>query len=136
MFKKEITYTDYNGNVRTEPFYFNLNKAEILKLAARYPGGLDNYLKDIFDKKDMARLLDFFEELVLSSYGRKSDDGRRFIKSKEIRDEFMQSEAYSTFLMEILSDPTGGDKANEFMHGIIPESLLEEANRQNIMSLV
>ena len=30
MLKKTITYTDYNGMERTEDFYFNLTKAEVV----------------------------------------------------------------------------------------------------------
>ena len=32
MLKKTITYTDYNGNSRTEDFYFNLTKTELMKM--------------------------------------------------------------------------------------------------------
>mgnify|MGYP000249563697 FL=1 len=31
MLKKTISYTDYDGNQRTEDFYFNLSKAEITR---------------------------------------------------------------------------------------------------------
>ena len=31
MLKKTIKYTDYNGVERTEDFYFNLSKAEIME---------------------------------------------------------------------------------------------------------
>ena len=32
MFKKTITYTDFNGNERTEDFYFHLSKAELAEM--------------------------------------------------------------------------------------------------------
>ena len=32
MIKQTITYTDYNGNERTEEYWFNLSKAELLRL--------------------------------------------------------------------------------------------------------
>ena len=32
MLKKTITYTDYNGVRRTEDFWFNLSKAEIMEM--------------------------------------------------------------------------------------------------------
>ena len=31
MIKKTVTYTDYNGVERTESFYFNLSKAEVME---------------------------------------------------------------------------------------------------------
>ena len=40
MLKKTINYTDYNGNERTEDFYFNLTEAEILEMEMSKTGGL------------------------------------------------------------------------------------------------
>ena len=40
MLKKTITYTDYNGNERTEDFYFNLTKAEVVEMEMSTSGGL------------------------------------------------------------------------------------------------
>ena len=40
MLKKTITYNDYNGVERTEDFYFNLSKAEILEMEMGTSGGL------------------------------------------------------------------------------------------------
>lgn len=133
MFKKTITYTDYNGEERTEDFYFNLNKAEIIKIAARYPGGIEEYLKGIIKDRDMESVLEMFDMLILESYGEKSSDGRRFIKSKEIRDAFTQSEAYSELLTQFLTDETGGDLMKEFVEGIMPAKLIEEAKKQHLL---
>ena len=40
MLKKSITYTDLNGIKRTEDFYFNLSKPEILKMQTSVKGAL------------------------------------------------------------------------------------------------
>ena len=133
MLKKTITYTDYNGEERTEDFYFNLSKAEIVKIAARYPGGIKEYLEGIIADHDMESVLDMFDMLILESYGKKSTDGRRFIKSKELRDEFRQTEAYSNMLMEFLTDETGGDKMLAFVEGIMPSQLIDEAKKQHLI---
>lgn len=118
MLKKTITYTDYNGVVRTEDHYFNLSKAEIVDMENATPGGYSAMLQGIVDAKDQPALIKHFKELVLKAYGIKSPDGRRFIKSQAIREEFEQTEAFVELYMELVSD----DKAAaEFTNGIIPK---------------
>ena len=45
MLKKTVTYTDYNGSERTEDFYFNLTKAEIMEMELSTSGGLAEMLR-------------------------------------------------------------------------------------------
>lgn len=123
MIKKTITFTDYDGNKHTEDFYFNLNKAEITKLQASVPGGWSEFLQRTVNKLDVPVLMKVFDDLIRDSYGVKSDDGRRFIKSKELTDEFMQTEAYSELYSELLTD---SEKAAEFFNGIMPKLSPEE----------
>ena len=118
MLKKTVTYTDYNGLERTEDFYFNLSKAELMEMQAGTPGGYGEMLQAIVDAKDLPVLIKLFKELILKSYGVKSPDGRRFIKSKELSDEFAQTEAFVKLYMEMVTD----DKAAAaFANGIIPQ---------------
>lgn len=117
MIKKTITYTDYNGNQRTENFYFGLNKAEIMDMELSVTGGMRQLLQMIMDKQDIPKLIDAFKQMIRMSYGEKSPDGRRFIKSKELTDAFVQTEAYSELYMELLGD---SEKAAAFINGIMP----------------
>ena len=123
MLKKTIKYTDYNGVERTEDFYFNLNKAEIMEMQLTTVGGLDAYLKKIISAQDMPTLMRIFKDLVLKSYGVKSDDGRRFIKNEKLREEFEQTEAYSILYMELSTD---SDAAAAFVNGIIPADVAKQ----------
>ena len=123
MLKKTIKYTDYNGVERTEDFYFNLNKAEIMEMQLTTVGGLDAYLKKIISAQDMPTLMRIFKDLVLKSYGVKSDDGRRFIKNEKSREEFEQTEAYSILYMELSTD---ADAAAAFVNGIIPADVAKQ----------
>ena len=123
MLKKTIKYTDYNGVERTEDFYFNLNKAEIMEMQLTTVGGLDAYLKKIISAQDMPTLMRIFKDLILKSYGVKSDDGRRFIKNEKLREEFEQTEAYSILYMELSTD---ADAAAAFVHGIIPADVAKQ----------
>lgn len=117
MLKKTITYTDYNGVERTEDFMFNLTKAEILEMQLTKDGGMDAAIKKIVDAKDAPEIMKVFKDLILKSYGIVSDDGRRFIKSREISDSFAQTEAFSMLFMELATDT---DAASAFVNGIVP----------------
>lgn len=128
MLKKEITYTDYNGTQRTENFYFNLSKAEIMEMEMGTNGGYTELVQKIIEAQDTAALIKIFKDLILKSYGEKTLDGKRFIKSEEISAGFAQTEAYSELFMELATD----DKAAaEFVNGIIPADVAAEAMKQN-----
>lgn len=123
MLKKKITYVDYNGEERTEEFYFNLSKAEIMEMEMGTTGGLAESIKKIISTKDVPSIIKLFKDLVLKAYGEKSADGKRFIKSEALSTEFSQTEAYSILFMELATD---ADKAAEFVNGIIPSDLAKQ----------
>ena len=129
MLKKTITYTDYEGNERTEDFYFNLSKAELMEMELSSSGGMEKYIRRIISERDNAKIVAIFKELVLKAYGVKSDDGKRFIKSQQLRDEFSQTEAYSDLFFELA---TNADAAADFVNGIIPKNLSANANAGTI----
>lgn len=120
MLKKTMTYTDYNGNQRTEDFYFNLTKAEILEMEMTTTGGLAEMIQRIVAAQDIPAIVKIFKELVLKAYGQKSPDGKRFIKSAELTEEFAQTEAYSDLFMELSTD---AEKAQQFINGIVPADI-------------
>lgn len=128
MLKKTITYKDYNGVERTEDFMFNLTKAEILEMQLTKDGGMDAAIKKIVDAKDAPEIMKVFKDLILKSYGIVSDDGRRFIKSKEISDSFAQTEAFSMLFMELATDT---DAASAFVNGIVPAADTKPAIEMN-----
>lgn len=120
MLKKTMTYTDYNGTQRTEDFYFNLSKAELAELNASTEGGLEEYIKRIVAEQNFKEIVSMFKKLITLSYGEKSLDGKRFIKSDEITAAFVQTEAYSDLFMELASD---AQAASDFVNGIVPADL-------------
>lgn len=124
MYSRKIKYTDYDGNEREEEFFFHLNKAEVLEMQMSYDGGLDKVLRKIIEAKDQKRLIEMFKMIILKSYGEKSADGRRFIKNPEIVEAFTQTEAYSELFMLLSTDD---DAAAEFINGILPQRLIEDA---------
>lgn len=110
MITREVTYKDFNGVERTEKLYFHLNRAECIEFLASVDSFSGSFKNMVFTIKD----------LILKSYGEPDLDGRRFIKSKEKYEEFYQTEAYSTFYMELVNDPAAMEA---FINGIIPEDL-------------
>ena len=117
MLKKTITYEDYDGNKRTEDFYFKLSKAEIMEMELSVSGGMTQMLNRIVAERDGEKIIKTFKEIILKAYGEKSPDGKRFIKSEELSTAFSQTEAFSQLFMELATD---ADAAAKFVNGIIP----------------
>lgn len=127
MLKKVITYTDYDGNERTETHYFNLSKAEMLDMELFTAGGYSNMLQRVIEEKNQIEIVKIFKELVLKSYGIKSEDGKRFMKSEEITKAFTETEAFTELYMELATD---SEAAAAFANGIMPKDIQAEVREK------
>lgn len=127
VLKKTIEYEDFNGEKVSEDFYFHISKAELIELEMSHQGGLSEWLMNIVAAEDGKTIIAEFKKILLSAYGQRSPDGRRFIKNQELRDEFEQTEAYSVLFVELV---TNTDSAIEFVNGVMPKELVEEASKQ------
>lgn len=125
MLKRTISYTDYNGTERTEDFYFNLTKAEIMEMEMGTTGGMAEMIQRIVSTQDAPAIIKIFKDLVLKAYGQKSPDGKRFIKNDDLREDFVQTEAYSQLFMELATD---ADAAAKFVNGIMPQDLVQQSS--------
>lgn len=123
MLKETRTYEDWDGVERTEDFYFNLSKAELAEMELSSDGGFENYLTQIINSKDNKKIIQVFKDLLLKSYGIKSPDGKRFMKSEEISKAFSETPVYSDLFMELATDDK---KAAKFINGIIPKDLRQQ----------
>lgn len=124
MLKRTITYTDFMGRERTEEFYFNLTKAEVMEwLVQDGDYTLDQVVFRAAAKRNGKEVVETFKDIIRRSYGEPDLEGRRFVKSEEIYENFAQTEAYSILFNELVLD---GAKAAEFLNGIIPKDLAEE----------
>lgn len=117
MIKERIKYTDYEGNACEEDFFFHLSKAEVAEMEISDEVKLSEKLKSIVKSKDKKEIIAAFKELILASYGVKSQDGKRFSKNQEHRDSFAESEAYSELFMKLA---TNAKAAEIFVNGILP----------------
>ena len=116
MIKKTISYVDFNGTQRNDDYYFHLSVPEATRFAARFgEQGWEAGIKKIVDSGDLREVLDLFEDIILTSYGQKSPDGRTFVKNKEMRDNFSNSEAYAQLFEELVMSP---DAMTQFAKGI------------------
>lgn len=142
MLKKSIKFVDYNGVERTENLYFHVSKTSILTASNDVYGEIMKTAQDLQDRAKLlegmeagsineenpfdpnnqvlaesirmvARLLD---RLIDLSYGKRSEDGQKFVKSKEILDEFKSSIAYEAFIEQMLSNQ---DEMVEFINKLV-----------------
>lgn len=124
MLAKTINYTNFNEEEVSEIHYFHLSKAELVEMEMSHDGGLKASLERLIASEDGAEIIKEFKSIILGSYGKRSLDGRRFIKTQELRDEFESSEAYSTLFMELVTEVAS---AVDFIAGIVPAGLADDA---------
>lgn len=125
MLKETITYFDFDGNERTENFYFNLTKAECMEMELGTAGGMQQMIERIISEKDNKKIVEIFKDIILRSYGEKSLDGKHFYKSPEISAGFASTEAYSELFMKLATD---SEAAARFINGVVPEIPKENEN--------
>lgn len=117
MFKQTLTLTDFDGDEYEETVYFHLSKSELFEWENSVGGGMRQHLETIVKSKDNVKIMAAFKDILHRSYGVKSPDGKRFIKSEEAWLEFEQSPAYDELFFMIVSD---ADYAAKFIDAISP----------------
>lgn len=127
MHKETITYVDFNDVTRTEEFYFNLSKANVLEMDAKYPGGYVAMIERITSAENGEAIMDIFKTFILDSIGEKSADGKQFIKNQQIKDNFYQSNAYSELLLKLATDDRA---ANTFIQATLPKKTAAQDGHQ------
>lgn len=131
MLKKTIKYTDLDGNEREEVFYFNMSKTELLREESSLDGGFAGTVQKIMDGRKGVEMVQMFTNIICTAYGEKSADGRRFIKTPELRLAFEQSPAFDALITEMLTDPNA---AADFVNGVMPKDLEEIAKKMELQS--
>lgn len=126
MLERQITYTDYNDQERTETFRFNLTKTEITEMQLSSVGGLNELIQRIIESDNQPEIIKVFKEVILKAYGEKSLDGKHFEKSEALSKAFSETPAYDILFMELATD---SKKGAAFINGIVPKALAEEMEK-------
>lgn len=120
MLVKNITYTNFDGETVTEPFYFNLTQAEIIQLEAYYEkyGGVRGAMNEALKTKSLAGIESVLRTIIGKAYGERPSGSKKILKSAEISDTFFSTEAYSELLFELLES---SDNFDAFFNAIQPD---------------
>ena len=127
MLKQEITYEDFNGDTRTETFYFNYTRPELLEWELSEKGGMRKMMQEIVKAEAQKEIVDVFKTFILNAYGEKSDDGRKHKKTQELRDDFASTAAYAAFYMQLAEDAA---LAARFINGVVPKGMAQELTKE------
>ena len=117
MVKETITYHDLDGVEITEDFWFNMFTTEVAEWNFEKSGGLEEYIKKLEKTQDQAEMIKFVKEIILKSFGKRSEDGLRFIKNEEDAVAFTQTEAFHVLFMKLVQDEK---EMARFINGIVP----------------
>lgn len=117
MLKENVKYLDFDGVEQNETLYFNINRMELIAMQARYgKEDMAKYIERIVQEQDFAKIHDLLNDIILTAYGKKSEDGKRFLKSEEIKEEFRTSLAYEALVESFFDDD--GVTLGKFVQGI------------------
>ena len=125
MYKKTITYIDFNDEEVTDTLYFHMTEAELIEMELAN-NGIQKRYEAAMESNNIYELSQLMKELILRSYGEKSSDGKRFVKTQEMQDAFKASEAYSAFYTELMQSEEASD---EFVSNFLPSNLKEKAEQ-------
>lgn len=123
MLKRNITFTNFDGESKTKTFYFNLTKTELLELESSAEGGLAASLQSIVDSKNAATLISEFKKIIMMAYGERSEDGDRFTKSAALSEQFSQTAAFDQLFMDLAQDD---QLASDFILGVMPSDITSQ----------
>lgn len=124
MLKQTVEYEDFNGNRVAEDLYFNLSKHEVIDMETAENTSLSSRLHRIQQMKDAKAMFQELKDIVLKAYGIKSEDGRKFLKSDAIREEFQNSAAFDEFLWQLFKDES---TITHFINNIVPQQAIKDA---------
>lgn len=131
MYKMDVTYEDFNGNIKEESVEFNISKMEVIRMQTSKEGGYAEYLERIVNSDNQKEIVEAFEWFVQKAYGRRSEDGTRFIKEDEngtpLINDFRQSPAYDEIIFTLA---TNEQLAADFVAKVLPQKDLEQTMAQ------
>lgn len=119
MITMDVTYTNLDGEVVTEPHHFNLTAEEVLEKELKYKG-LEETMQRLSETEDGHAAYMLFKDIILNTYGiregkffRKQDPdtGRLYVN------DFIDSGAAGALCLEFVQNPI---KGAGFIQGCLP----------------
>ncbi len=108
---RTINYTDLDGAQATKTLMFHLNKMDRIKFLGKHP----NLQKEMEEVKSLAetedetkmasafvKTIDIVDDIVMAGYGVR--EGDKFLKTRDIVNEFIDSEVHDEFVYQLLTD--------------------------------
>lgn len=120
MLKKTIKYLDLEGNTVEDDFYFHLSINDLLAWSEETGEGLLAELNLAASSDHAPTILSVFRKVLARSVGRRSVDGRAFVRDADTTSAFINSDAYASMLFDMIKNV---DSASEFVNAVIPKNL-------------
>ena len=128
MIKKNVTIDGFDGP-ETRTYYFHLTKSEALTWVKETGGQLTKDLERVTKtdpEDDLSDMLEMVGRILHRAVGERQ--GKRFVKTKEIADDFVYSGALDGVLADLLAHP---EEVDRFAAGLLPADVMAEAAKQN-----
>ncbi len=124
MYTVKVNYTDVEGNNVEETLLFHMSSRDWIKAdeEKRSVGGYSEYIASYISGDDTspANVLIVLEDVIKRSYGVRSEDGKKFIRTQEVTDEFLNSLAYDAFLDDLLFRD---GLSKDFIQSVLPKNV-------------
>src|SRR5688572_7129676 len=130
MLTETITFTNFDGKKVTETHYFNLTRAELVKWEMEKAEGVGEHFLRLSQAGDKVGLGQAFHDFLRRTYGLKSEDGNRHMKSEAIANDFEASAAFDEFYMKLISDD---EFALKFIKGVLPQEWVTDEMIDQVM---
>lgn len=121
MYAKTMNFKDFNGVDHKQILYFHLSKFELTKLDSAIRGNLIEKLTKAAQENSVENYIRFIDMIVSMSFGEKSEDGLRFVKSKEATDAFKQTMVYDLLMDELIGNEV---ELINFLKGTLPVDIV------------
>ena len=128
MIKKDVTIDGFDGP-ETRTYYFHLTKSEALTWVKETGGQLTKDLERVTKtapEDDLSDMLEMVGRILHRAVGERQ--GKRFVKTKEIADDFVYSGALDVVLADLLAHP---EEVDRFTAGLLPADVMAEAAQRS-----
>lgn len=122
MIKVPIKYTDFNDQEVEEDIYFNFTQDEMLEFIRKNRRSIGGRMAKAVKDDDWIEAYKVVRDLIIEAYGERSEDGRRFMKSADIRRNLTETPVLDTVIEEVMKDEKS---ANTFINSLIPPKMRE-----------